>query len=275
MLRAYVGRVSSGPQPLDAVRAFIRVAHAEEEQRELAAARAVQETLIPNTTPTITGFDVATRWRPARLLAGDCYDFISLPEGITGVFIADVAGKGHPAAMLAALVLGSVRAYANQRISPKDMISHVNRDLCERIPEGKFVTAFYGELEPVTRKLVYVNAGHNPPIVVRPDGTTETLEVGGCVLGALRNQCYEQGQVSLDGALLMFTDGITEATDRLDEEFGCERLTGLLVSTSGDGPEKAVQVIMDAVEGHCAGEFQDDATMVLLKATPFGTPQPG
>ena len=138
--------------------------------------------------PTIAGLEITPYWRPARTLAGDCYDGFAFPDGSTAILIADVAGKGHPAAMSASNFQGAVRAYANQRLGPAMILANVNNDLCQHAIPGKFVTAFCGEFQTEPGRLVYSNAGHNPPHLLRFNGSVEFLESGGMITRCFRNK---------------------------------------------------------------------------------------
>jgi serine phosphatase RsbU (regulator of sigma subunit) len=270
ILRKFMGRIDSGPQALDAVEMLVRLLGAEEEQRELAAAKAVQMALLPQILPERTGFDLAAFLRPTRLLAGDFYDALAFDDGATGIVIADVAGKGHPAAMLAGNVLGALRAYASQRLRPGVILAAINGDLCNHSTPARPVTAFYGEFEPVNGHFVYANAGHNPPVVVRANGAVEYLESGGILLGAFANQSYAEGMLILNSGdrLLLFTDGIVEAFSPTGEEFGNDRLIRVLKDSPGVGARRLIEIIVTSVEEHCGGEFQDDATLMAIIAKP-------
>jgi phosphoserine phosphatase RsbU/P len=160
------------------------------------------------------------------VVGGDYHDVIPLSETKLGICIADVVGKGVSAARLMANVQATVRAYASEHAAPSWLCRRVNEVLCNNLADDKFVTLFYGILDAETRSLRYTNAGHLPPLLVRSDGSHDTLSDGGAVLGVFRDWNYEEGvaHVDADDRLFLFTDGITEAMRSDNEEFGEGRL---------------------------------------------------
>ena len=234
--------------------------------REMREAAEIQLALLPRTLPAVPGWSFAAACHPAAIVGGDTYDLLPLPDGRIGLSIADVAGKGIPAALLASSLQAAVRSAATRGLSPAVLCDEVNRALCERIPTNRFVTFFYGVLDPATGRLQYANAGHNPPLVMRADATAEWLDVGGPVLGIEARCVWRQGEVVLRAAdrLVLYTDGITEARDGSDDEFGTERLHAVVSAAgSGLGPA-ALDAIVRSVRSFAGTRQDDDQTVIVV-----------
>ncbi|HEY7058336.1 MAG TPA: SpoIIE family protein phosphatase, partial [Vicinamibacterales bacterium] len=201
------------------------------ERRELAEALKIQKRLLPQQVPQIDGWELAVSWQPASGVGGDCFDTIRLGDTRLAVSIADVVGKGIPAALLMSNLQAAVRAFASEVVEPRELCHQVNRILCGNIAEGRFISFFYAVLEATTGTLVYANAGHYFPMLVSADGSVERLGTGGPVLGVIQNADYEQGRVTIASGdrLVLFTDGLTEARNRDDEEYGEPRLLEALI----------------------------------------------
>jgi len=196
-------------------------------ERELQMARDVQASLLPRETPQVPGWEFAVRWQPAREVAGDYYDFIPLNAGQLGLVIADVSDKGMPAALFMALTRSIVRASVGHAPSPADGIAHANRLICADSTSGMFVTLFYALLILATGEITYVNAGHNPPLLYRADEDQLTqLMRTGMALGVVADSPFEQRTLHLNPGdfILLYTDGVTDATDAHLQDFGMERL---------------------------------------------------
>ena len=219
-------------QEIEAGRARRRLEIAE--QRELTEALRIQTRLLPQQIPQIDGWELAVSWQPASGVGGDCFDTIRYSDTRLALTIADVVGKGIPAALLMSNLQAAVRAFASEAVEPQALCHQVNRILCGNIAEGRFISFFYCVLDATAGVLNYTNAGHYLPMLVRADGTVERLGIGGPVLGVLPEAEYEQASVVLGAGdrLVLYTDGLTEARDAADEEFGEDRLLGLL----GDAP---------------------------------------
>jgi sigma-B regulation protein RsbU (phosphoserine phosphatase) len=240
----------------------------ERQDRELQIAQEIQRSLFPRTTPTLEGFELAANSRPCHQVGGDYYDFIPLDGGRLAVVIADVSGKGTPASIIMASVHASLRATAGTA-PPARLMERLNRFLCASTQDSKYVTLFYAEIDPTSRRLVYVNAGHIPPTLARASGGDERLRSGGPVLGLLPEATYEEGEVVLSpgDVVAMVTDGVTEALSSAEEEFGDDRLAAVLRSTKeGAGPILAG--LLDAVESWTAPAtgFGDDLTALIVRA---------
>ena len=180
---------------------------------EQADAKAIQRALLPATLPSMSGVGLAARWEPALAFGGDCYDALKLTDTHLAISIADVCGKGLPAALLMSNLLASLRAFAASERAPRDVVTSVNRALCRQKDLRRFVTLFYALYDSSTRALTYTNAGHNPPLLLRHNGSCERLSSGGTVTGIFDESKYDEGKVTLEPGdrLVLFTDGITEA----------------------------------------------------------------
>ena len=240
--------------------------HLRQEKEELEDARAVGEALLPQSIPEIPGIEIATTTQPMRTLSGDYFDLLSLGENKLSIAIADVTGKGVPAALLMSNVQASVRALAEESLDPGELTRKLNRSVCRNTTPGKFVTFCYCAVDMGTRKVAYTNAGHCAPILVRANGAIERLEAGGAVLGVFPEWPYEQGEVSLapGDRLLLFTDGISEASNARDEEFGEERLAQLASALRDRNAHELKNRILQAVSSFTGGRVHDDATLVVI-----------
>jgi sigma-B regulation protein RsbU (phosphoserine phosphatase) len=198
-------------------------------------------------------------------VGGDAFDYFTLASGRMGIAIADVSGKGVPAALLMSNVQASLRAFCDGRSAIPDAVRSVNESVIRTAATGKFVTLFYGEFDPASGSLRYVNAGHNYPLVRRRDGSLVELTIGGPPLGIMETE-YELGEHPIEPgeALLLFSDGITEAFDARRQEFGDERLRELW-SRSAPAPAKVIDAVLAAVQTFRGLAVQsDDMTLVVL-----------
>ena len=238
------------------------------DQRELEEARRIQRKLLPSMIPDIDGFEIATSWQPAAGVGGDCFDAIGFGPSRMALSIADVVGKGIPAALLMSNLQAAVRAFATDAAQPQELCQQVNRILCGHIAEGRFISFFYCIADSDLAALTFTNAGHYPPILVRADGTVERLQAGGAVLGVFPNTTYEQGRVAIGRGdrLILYTDGITEARDQHDEEFGDERLVALASQHRACSAPALQARLVDAVSTFTGGKFVDDATLIVVAA---------
>ena len=235
-------------------------------EQEFREARRVQERLMMEEIPQFAGLEVSAAWRPARFVGGDYCDVLKFSETSAGICIADVSGKGIPAALLMANLQAAVRSLASANREPRELCAYLNRILCRNTSAEKFVTLLYGLIDTEAKKLVYCNAGHVAPRLIRPDGSLLRLEDGGPVLGEFVHWQATQGEVDfLSGAcLLCCTDGILEAADAQGNEFGDARLDDLLAATPHPSAEALRDRVMRAAAEHCGGQFDDDATVLAL-----------
>jgi phosphoserine phosphatase RsbU/P len=235
------------------------------QNEELQRAREIQESLLPKKIPQLPGFEVATAWQPARAVGGDYFDVLKLGENRLGVCIADVSGKGVPAALLMANVQASLRASVRDLDSPARVCSIVNGMLCESIAADRFVTFFCGVLDAGTRTFRYCNAGHPYPILVS-SGAVRMLDQGGGVLGVFPAWTYQDSSVELSSGdrLVLFTDGITEAEGPDGEEFGTEKVAAFAKTHAANSAAKMNQQLLAQVTEFCGARFHDDATLLVL-----------
>ena len=237
-------------------------------ETEVQLARQIQQTFIPETLPVRSGWDLAARWLTARQVGGDFYDVMELPGGRIGLFIADVADKGMPAALFMALTRTLVRAAVIETESPAEALYRVNNLLIPDTEQGMFVTAVYAVLFPETGKLVYANAGHNPPLWLTADGKIERLTRTGMALGVVEDTGMEEQTIKLkkDDNLLLYTDGLSEAFSPDGNLFEEERIIAVLQARGSESAEKILQGIEDKLGEFVGDEEQsDDLTMLLLK----------
>jgi sigma-B regulation protein RsbU (phosphoserine phosphatase) len=235
------------------------------QQREVEEARLIQRGLLPTSTPQIAGIDLSVTWLPADGVGGDCFDTLGFGD-VLGVSIADIAGKGLPAALLMSNLQAAVRAFAQEAVSPASINNSVNRLLCRNMASGRFATFCYARIEPAARRIVYSNAGHNPPLLIRPGGAVELLSEGGMVLGVFPENQYEQAEISLNPGdrLLFYTDGITEARSPEGEEYGEDRLAAVAVAARRRSAGPIKDAILADVNAFTNGQFEDDATLIVV-----------
>jgi phosphoserine phosphatase RsbU/P len=248
------------------------MAQRERLNREIEIAREVQERLFPQMLPALPGIDYKGACRPALGIGGDYYDFIALPNGDLGVAIGDVSGKGIAAALLMASLQASLRGQTiTSGADLALLMTNVNRLVFDASPSNRYATFFYGQYNHQTRLFTYVNAGHNPPVILRRrDGEEHVvrLETGGPVVGLFRNALYQQATLPLEpGDLFMgFTDGISEAMNNQDEEWGEERMIPALAACADKSAEQIIPIIMAEADRFADGAPQhDDMTLIVVK----------
>lgn len=237
-------------------------------EHEMNIARRIQTELLPKQFPNPPGWDIFGFSVPARHVGGDCYDVIEMDDGRLAITIGDVAGKGAPAAILMANVQAAVRALAESGVPADQLVGRVNTLVHSYTADSVFVTFFYAVLDTRTQQLTYVNAGHNPPCVLRSDGRREYLDKGGLVVGIMPGIEYEQATVTLGTGddLVLYTDGITEAMNVEEEMFGEERLEELLVAHRHKSARDIEEHVYTEIRDFAAGAAQaDDLTMVIVK----------
>jgi phosphoserine phosphatase RsbU/P len=238
--------------------------------RELEIAKEVQEYLFPQRLPSVPGLDYCGRCRPAREVGGDYYDFLELPEGRLGIAVGDVSGKGIGAALMMASLEASLRAQASVSHDMAELMSRVNSLVYEASSANRYATLFYAEYDPRSLQLSYVNAGHNPPVILRKpsaDCQVLRLETGGPVIGILQ-QCYQQESFPLEPGdlVVLFTDGVSESMNVRDEEWGEDRLIEFAQTCHGLPAYEVMTRILAAAEAFAGGASQhDDMTLVVLR----------
>ena len=276
-----------GEQHLDALRFFAEAAAVAvdkamlhrgllEKQRleaQLRVAHQVQSRLLPQAPPALDGWDLAAVYIPSSELAGDYYDFLRLPDGRLGLVIADVAGKGVPAALIMATFRALLRAHVATGASLPEIADRLNgllRDECR--PHG-FVTCFLAFLEPSTGRLEFTNCGHAPPLLVAPEGEAVELAEGGPVLGVFADASWGVREVTLapGRALVLHTDGVSEARRGEGEELGAARLAAAVREGLSRGATSLAGEVVRAVRAFTGSEaFDDDFTLVLVERRPRG-----
>src|SRR6266852_990682 len=236
---------------------------------QLEVARQVQLELMPAKDPRLAGYDISAYNFPTEEVSGDYYDWVKIFDDQIGLVIADVSGKGVPAALLMAFLRASLRAATHIGYSPHISMTKVNYLLWESIERNQFVTAFYGILDATNRTLAYTNAGHNPPLLLDADGNAHFEERGGVPLGMFRDSRYYEYYVTIEPGqmLVLYTDGVTEAMNSSDEEYGPDRL----VDAVKRGRHLSSRALIDSIhrevidwtEGRGA---HDDVTFFIIKA---------
>jgi sigma-B regulation protein RsbU (phosphoserine phosphatase) len=237
--------------------------------REIEIAREVQQRLFPQNLPKIPSLDYAGHCRPALGVGGDYYDFLALPGGQLGLAIADISGKGIPAALLMASLQASVRGQSQGPGDVAELLANVNRLVYEASPENRYATFFYARFEPRTRRLTWCNGGHNPPILLR-GGEVIRLETGGPVVGLFSRCSYKQDAIALEAGdlLILFTDGMSEAENPAAEEWGEDALIATARACAALPPAEMISRIIDAADAFAAGAPQhDDMTLVVARVT--------
>jgi sigma-B regulation protein RsbU (phosphoserine phosphatase) len=259
-LREIVGR------EIDEGRAARRRDH--KRDREQEEARLIQRALLPTALPQLRGLELATAWQPADGVGGDCYDVLTSGP-LLGIAIADVAGKGLPAALLMSNLQAAVRAFAQNAAEPAVLCGNLNRLLCRHMVSGRFVTFCFTWFDADRHTIHYANAGHNPPLLVRANGSVERLCDGGTVLGVLPEASYQQSSLAFNPGdrLLFYTDGITEARSPAGEEFGEDRLARVAAESDGLAAEALKDRILDRLKTFTGGAFDDDSTLIVVAAS--------
>jgi phosphoserine phosphatase RsbU/P len=240
-------------------------------EKELAIAREIQASFLPEAAPNLEGFDIAGTTIPHVEVGGDYYDFIQVSDTRLGIAIADVSGKGIPAALLMAGFRMSLLAEIRNEFTIRAVMRKVNGLLHESTDSGKFVTAFYGVLDCRNRVLIFSNAGHNPPVLMRQDGRIEYLEEGGVALGVLPDASFEDRPVALrpGDVVVFYTDGVSEAPSPSSEQYGPERIERLVAGmVERSAAEIMAALIASVQEWTGAGRQEDDLTLVVLKVKP-------
>jgi sigma-B regulation protein RsbU (phosphoserine phosphatase) len=238
-----------------------------QQEREIEEALRIQKGFLPQRIPQIPGYTIAAAWQPARMVGGDYYDVLDFGDGSAGICIADVAGKGMPAAMLMSNLQAAVRGLASAALSPERLCDRLNALVCRNIAGDRFITLFYAHLDGPGRQLRYANAGHNLPIVLHRDGSCDRPAEGGGVLGVFELQTYVMGvqQLAAGDRIVFFTDGVTEASGPNEEEFGEARLLRLLEDNRDVRAEELQGVILKSVGEYCRGLWNDDATLIVVE----------
>lgn len=250
-----------------------RLFHEELEKKKLESemllALEIQRNLLPKILPEIKGFQLYGTSHPSRLVGGDYFDFIETGNGKYLITIADVSGKGMPAALLMANVQAVLRVLAPLSISLKELINRLNAVVYQNTSPDKFVTIFCAYLDTNSKTLEYINAGHNPPIYIENNNKISYLNEGGLILGITENPFeYEVGSINIsnNSLIICYTDGVTEALKETGEEYGVERLQQLVESNSNENVKDLADLIISDVNEFSSGSIQDDLTLIIIRS---------
>ena len=240
--------------------------YSDQQGQELEKAREIQEGLLPKKIPQVKGLEVAGAWQPARVVGGDYYDVLKFSERKMGICIGDVVGKGITAALLMANLQASFRAFAEEGVSPGALCGKLHGVISNNVATEKFVTFCYCTIDAGENRLTYASAGHCPPLVFRGSGEVLALKEGGTPLGILPGREYKDTEVRLEAGdrLVLYTDGLTEAMNAQEEEFGEPRLVELGRQNRALSATELLKVIREEVSGYSGGSFQDDFTLVVV-----------
>ena len=237
-------------------------------EHELVNASAVQQRLLVHQFPKIYNLSLTAENIASKIVSGDIYDFIKLDDKVLCLAIGDVSGKGAPAALMMTLILAGLRSQNKLNSSVKHIVYQINDLLYDSISRNKFASFFYAQINMNTDSIIYSNAGHNPPILIKANGTVNTLSKGGIVLGYMQNFIYEQDEIKFKSGdiLAAYTDGVTETLNHKDEEFGEARLIDILVRHRNKTVDQIQKIVIQALK-----EFSDntnpidDITLIICK----------
>jgi sigma-B regulation protein RsbU (phosphoserine phosphatase) len=250
----------------------VRLNEVEEAERamakEMQQAALIQNSLLPSKAPTIAGMDIAGKTTACRTVGGDYFDYLPFPDGRVGLLVGDVAGKGMPASLMMSSLQARVHVLFEDGDDLAQKITRLNKSTCQNCPDNRFITFFMTVADPATGELVYTNAGHNPPLVVRAAGGFDTLAGGGMILGILPKASYSDSKAKLESGdiLILFSDGVTEASDPSGDEFGEARLAELVTRLRERSAAEIVEAINSAVAAFTEGApAADDITVVAVR----------
>lgn len=238
-------------------------------QAQLEIARQVQLELLPEADPKIDDFDISAYIFPTEDVSGDYYDWVKVFDDQIGVVVADAVGKGIPAALLMAFLRASLRAGVQIGYAPHIALSKVSNLLWDSVESHQFITAIYGILDATNRTFVFSNAGHNPPLLIKPDGEYKFVEYGDLPLGMFREMRYHQHFIKFEAGqvLVLYTDGITEAAREDGEEYGRERLAGRVLEGINLPAKEMIDFIRKGVADFTERKFlDDDGTLFIIKS---------
>jgi sigma-B regulation protein RsbU (phosphoserine phosphatase) len=235
---------------------------------ELLEAETIQKQMLPAEVPEVCGYEIRSFWKPAHKVGGDYFDVIRLSPSTAAICIADVAGKGLPAAMLMCNLQANVRHLVQSTVSPRQLCQQLNAINVENNQSARFTTLFYGVLDSASSSLRYANAGHVPPILIRQDGTVVRLSEGGTILGIFPEARYDEAVIPFNRGdrLILLTDGIAELADQSGVEFGDTELVRVILDNRHRSPMELHRKILDAMASFAPLSPQDDATFVIIAA---------
>ena len=254
---------------IEKVRLHEQVVEKKRIQAQLEIARQVQLELLPAADPIVEGFDISAYVFPTEEVSGDYYDWVRVFDDQIGIVVADAVGKGIPAALLMSFLRASLRSCVQIGYAPHIAFSKVSSLLRDSIEDNQFITAIYGILDSTNRTFVFSNAGHNPPLLIKPDGEYRFVEYGDMPLGMFDDLHYHQHFIRFDEGQVMviYTDGITEAANPNGEEYGQERLAKRVLDGIGLPAKKLIDHIRKGVADFAESKFlDDDGTLFIVKA---------
>jgi sigma-B regulation protein RsbU (phosphoserine phosphatase) len=253
---------------LENKRLFIEALEKKKLEDELDIARDIQKNLLPHSIPSLTNFEISAINDSSRQVGGDYYDIIRLDENSVCVAIADVSGKGVPAALLMANLQAFLKTICRHGMALDEATGLINDLVSENTSDGKFITFFWGVIKDFEKKFLYVNAGHNPPLLVR-EGKIIKFEKGGIILGVMKTVSpyeYEEIDLRKDDVIIMFTDGVSEAMNKNREEFSDKRLEEIAKRTFRKNADEILKEIRQEVLTYASGAVQsDDITLMVIK----------
>jgi len=237
-------------------------------EEELAVARHIQKSLLPARIPDRDGLEILAMTRPCRQVGGDFYDFLDFGSEGLGLAVADVSGKGVPAALILSSLQATLRAEARPGRSPVPVVRRINQRLCGDLEPGSFASLLFGHLDVAGRTFHYVNAGHPAGLVLRQDGAIQRLSEGGLLLGVESGAMYDVGVAAFGPGdlLVLYSDGVTDVLNGEEEEFGSERLEGLLPGLAHLPLQGILDRIVDTVESFVGGALPDDLTLLVARS---------
>jgi phosphoserine phosphatase RsbU/P len=237
-------------------------------ENQLRIAREVQAGLLPRDNPRIPGFDIAGMNLPTWEISGDCFDYIPYADGSLGIAIADVSGKGVPAALIMATFRAALRAQVRNGQNISRIVKKVNSLLWESIGDATFVSAVYGVLDPQNGRFIYSNCGHNPPLLIRPGEPSTQLESGGTALGIMNDMEFETGAITIahGDTLVLYTDGVIEVSSEKGIEYGTPCLEADLRAANNLPAGDMIRSIIERTQAFsCSRAYSDDFTLVIVK----------
>jgi phosphoserine phosphatase RsbU/P len=240
-------------------------------QEEMRLAAKIQTDLLPKSAPAIAGYDIAGKSIPAQSVGGDCFDFISVDDHRTVLCLGDVSGKGLPASLLMSNVQATLRTHASLGLGAEECAVRSNRLLFQSTSPEKFVTLFYGILDTSSNRMLYTNAGHEHPIVLSSQGGEKRLSTGGIMLGMIEDFPFQEDSVEIapGDTMVIFSDGVTEAMNSGEVQFGDGRLRECLLANNDKSAADLIYAVVEAIRSHAGGVPQmDDITLVVAKRLP-------
>jgi sigma-B regulation protein RsbU (phosphoserine phosphatase) len=264
--RGYIPKPWNNEALVQVLRAEIDQARDSHAARDWREAQAIHRALLPSVLPDVAGCRLAWRWEPASGFGGDYYDAMLLGPDRLAICIADVCGKGLPAALLVSSLQATVRAFVTEDAAPHEAVARINRALCRPGAHGRFVTLFVAVLDIRSGTIRFCNAGHNPPILVRAAGDVSRLDTGGAVVGVFDAAAYDSGHATVapGDRLLLFTDGLVEAGSLASREYGDEHLVATLTRHRALGASELLDCVFGDVHQWAGRRLDDDATALAL-----------